>query len=64
MQQPNTYTESHDEQQRQEQIRRNQAATGLLNVWEQEDAEEQHETWKFLKRALEEDSLAFRRVGL
>jgi hypothetical protein len=62
MPQPTTHTNSLDEEQRQEQIRRNQAAIELLNAWEQEDAEEQRETWEFLKRALEEDALSFRRV--
>ena len=62
MPQPTTDTDSPDEERRKEQIRRNQAVIDLLNAWEQEDEEEQRETWEFLKRALDEDRLSFRKL--
>jgi hypothetical protein len=60
--------DSHDtlpvaiEEQRDEQIRRNQALIALLDSWEQDDAEEQRETWSILKRALDEDRLSYRKL--
>ena len=62
MPQPTTHTDSPDEERRKEQIRRNQVVIDLLNAWEQEDEEEQRETWEFLKRALDEDRLSFRKL--
>ena len=50
------------EEQREEQIRRNQAVIDLLNSWEHEDPEEQRETWAFLKQALDEDRLSYRKL--
>jgi hypothetical protein len=55
MQQPTAEPDRRDEDRRQEQIRRNQAALEMLREWDQEDPEEQRETWEFLKRALDED---------
>jgi hypothetical protein len=54
MHQP-TETDRHDEERRQEQIRRNQAALEMLRMWDQEDPDEQRETWELLKHALDED---------
>ena len=62
MQQPITQTNGLDEQQRQEQIRRNQAIIDLLNAWEQEDPEEQRETLEFLMQALDEDRPSSRKL--
>jgi hypothetical protein len=42
------------EAQRQEQIRRNQAALQMLDEWDQEDEEEQRETWELIERMLRE----------
>jgi len=53
--QTTTETERHDEERRQEQIRRNQAALEMLRQWDQEDPDEQRATWEFLKHALDED---------
>lgn len=47
------------EAQRQEQIRRNQAALQMLDEWDQEDPEEQRETWEIIERMLREDPLGF-----
>jgi hypothetical protein len=44
-----------------EQIRRNQAAIELLRSWRDGDAEEQRETWEYLRRALDEDRLSDRK---
>ena len=55
MQQPTAERDRRDEERRQEQIRRNQAALDMLREWDQEDPEEQRQTWEFLKRALDED---------
>jgi hypothetical protein len=56
MHQRTTDTDRHDEERRQEQIRRNQAALEMLRTWDQEDPDEQRETWEFLKHALDEHS--------
>jgi hypothetical protein len=48
------------EAQRQEQIRRNQAALQMLDEWDQEDPEEQHETWEIIERMLREDTFRSR----
>jgi hypothetical protein len=48
------------EAQRQEQIRRNQAALQMLNEWDQEDPEEQRETWEIIERMLREDPFRLR----
>jgi hypothetical protein len=62
MQQPITHTDNLDEAQRQEQIRRNQAAIEMLQEWDQEDPEEQRVTWEFLQRVLDEDRPSFRKL--
>jgi hypothetical protein len=41
---------------------RNEAAMRLLDAWCKEDAQEQQETWAFLKQALEEDRLSARKL--
>jgi hypothetical protein len=41
---------------------RNEAAIRLLDAWCKEDAQEQQETWAFLKQALEEDRLSARKL--
>ena len=48
------------ETQRQEQIRRNQAALQMLDEWDQEDPEEQRETWEIIERMLREDPFRLR----
>ena len=60
-------TQQHDERspeereaQRQEQIRRNQAALQMLDEWDQEDPEEQRETWEIIERMLREDPFRLR----
>jgi len=58
MQQPLQDTE----QQRQEQIRRNQAVIALLNTWEQEDPEEQRETLDYLVQNLDRDRSSSRKL--
>ena len=50
------------EEQREEQLRRNQAVIDLLNSWDAGDPEEQRETWAFLKQALDEDRLSYRKL--
>ncbi len=50
------------EKQREQQMRRNQAVIDLLNSWEDDDPEEQRETWAFLKQALDEDRLSYRKL--
>ena len=50
------------EEQREQQMRRNQAVIDLLNSWEDDDPEEQRETWAFLKQALDEDRLSYRKL--
>lgn len=55
MKQPATNMDTRAEELRQQQIYRNQAVIDLLNAWEQEDADEQRETLKYLMRALDED---------
>lgn len=49
---------------RAEQIRKNQAAIELLRSWSEDDsdAEEQRETWEYLKQALDEDRLSDRKL--
>ena len=39
---------------------KNQAALQLLQAWRTDDAQEQAETWRVLKEALEEDRLSDR----
>lgn len=41
---------------------RNEAAMSLLDAWCKEEAQEQQETWAFLKQALEEDRLSTRKL--
>ena len=50
------------EEHREQQMRRNQAVIDLLNSWEDDDPEEQRETWAFLKQALDEDRLSYRKL--
>ncbi len=50
------------EERREQQMRRNQAVIDLLNSWEDDDPEEQRETWAFLKQALDEDRLSYRKL--
>ena len=50
------------EEQREQQMRRNQAVIDLLNSWDDDDPEEQRETWAFLKQALDEDRLSYRKL--
>ena len=45
-----------------EQMRRNQAVIDLLNSWENDDPEEQAETWTYLKWALDEERLSYRKL--
>jgi hypothetical protein len=40
----------------------NQAAIELLQAWREGDAQEQEETWEYLKEALEKDRLSNRRL--
>jgi hypothetical protein len=61
MQQP-TPSKKDIEQQRQEQIRINQAVIDLLNTWEQEDTEEQRETLEYLMQALDQDRPSSRKL--
>ena len=39
-----------------------ESAIALLQSWCEEDAEEQRETWEFLKTALDEDRLSDRKL--
>lgn len=58
--QPNT---DPAEQARQAQIAKNQAAIQLLRRWATEgDEDEQRETFEYLKRALDEDRLSYRKL--
>jgi hypothetical protein len=41
---------------------KNQAALQLLQAWRTDDAQEQAETWRVIKEALEEDRLSDRSV--
>ena len=45
-----------------EQMRHNQAGIDLLNSWENDDPDEQAETWAYLKQALDEDRLSYRKL--
>lgn len=70
MEQPDSQTNNEtqreilNEAQRQEQIRRNQAALAMLDEWDREDPVEQRTTWEFLERALKEDPITFRAPSL
>lgn len=57
-----TDTQHVQDEQRKEQMRRNQAVIDLLNAWEREDAEEQRETLEFLMKALDEDRPSDRKL--
>jgi hypothetical protein len=50
------------DEQRQEQVRRNQAVIALLNAWEHEDPNEQRETIELLMRTLDVDRTSSRRI--
>jgi hypothetical protein len=54
--------ENKQEEQRQEQIRRNQAVIDLLNTWEQEDPDEQRETVALLMQSLDADRTSSRKL--
>lgn len=41
---------------------RREALTELLRRWREEDEEEQRETWEYLKKALDEDRLSYRKL--
>ncbi len=45
-----------------EQVQKNLAAIKLLESWYEEDAQEQCETWEYLKQALDEDRLSDRKL--
>ena len=62
MKQPATRAHDSEDEERQEQIRRNQAVIDLLNRWEQEDVDEQRHTIEYLMRVLDEDRLSYRRL--
>jgi hypothetical protein len=54
-----------EEEWRRVQRGKNQSAIDLLRSWAQatdEEIAEQRETWEFLKRALEEDRLSYRKL--
>jgi len=55
-----------EEERRRLQIEKNQPAIALLRSWREEtDPEainEQRETWEFLKKALDEDRLSYRKL--
>ena len=54
-----------DEEERQRQIAKNQPLIALLESWldaTEEEAEEQWETWEWLKRALDEDRPSDRKL--
>jgi hypothetical protein len=61
MQQPLPASQD-NERQRQEQILRNQAVIDLLNLWDQEDPEEQRETLEYLMHALDQDRPSARKL--
>ena len=50
------------EEQRQEQILKNQRVIDFLNAWESEDENEQRDTLAFLMRALDEDRPSGRKL--
>ncbi len=39
-----------------------QSAIALLRSWQEGDAEEQRETWEFLRKALDEDRPSYRKL--
>ncbi len=54
-----------DEEQRRVQRVKNQSAIDLLDSWAaatDEEIAEQRETWEFLKKALDEDRLSYRKL--
>lgn len=56
-----------EEERRQRQIEANQETIRLLESWRnatEEEIQDQKETWELLKRALEEDPIAFREIHL
>lgn len=64
MQQTTTNPDSGHENEdgRQQQIERNQAAIKLLQSWMTEgDPEEQHETWEIIRKGLEDHPFQIRR---
>ena len=62
---PQPATTECEVERRQRQIEANQETIRLLESWRNasdEEAEEQRETWEFLKRALDEDRLSDRKL--
>ena len=58
-------TEMTEEERRRHQREKNQGAIELLDSWvnvSDEEAEEQRETWEYLKRVLDEDRLSYRKL--
>ena len=59
-------TDETEEERRQRQIEKNQAAIALLDSWlnetDPEVIREQQETWEYLKRVLDEDRLSYRKL--
>jgi len=57
-------TELHDESAEETELPANDAesAVALLQSWCDEDAQEQRETWEFLKTALDQDRLSNRKL--
>ena len=54
-----------EEEQRRLQREKNQAAIDLIRSWREVDEDgrrEQRETWEFLKKALDEDRLSYRKL--
>ena len=53
------------EEERQRQVEKNRPLIELLRSWrevDEEEAREQRETWEFLKQALDEDRLSYRKL--
>ena len=63
---PRTTDDEAEAERRRLQIEKNQAAIALLDSWLNETdpdvIREQRETWEFLKKALDEDRLSYRKL--
>ena len=63
---PSTTGEETQEERRRQQIEKNQAAIARLRSWREttdpEEIQDQKETWEFLKQALDEDRLSYRKL--